>query len=94
MLKTKPSLTITYCPKCGWLTRSSWMAQELLMTFEDELDSVTLKPHSQAGVFRIESKDICLWDRSIDKGFPDIKTLKKLVRNHIAPEKNLGHTDR
>ena len=35
-----------------------------------------------------------IWSRA-DKGrFPDIKELKQLVRDRIAPEMDLGHTDR
>jgi len=34
-----------------------------------------------------------LWDRKIDNGFPETKILKQRLRNHIDPEKNLGHSD-
>lgn len=40
----KPIVTIKYCPKCGWLLRAAYMAQEFLTTFAEEIDSVTLKP--------------------------------------------------
>ena len=33
-------IEIRYCVKCRWLLRSTWMAQELLSTFEDELDEL------------------------------------------------------
>ncbi|MDZ7934204.1 MAG: Rdx family protein [Emticicia sp.] len=29
----KPKITLEYCPKCHWLLRSAWLAQELLTTF-------------------------------------------------------------
>ena len=35
---------IQYCTGCKWLLRSAWLAQELLTTFEKELDNVSLKP--------------------------------------------------
>lgn len=35
-------IEIRYCVKCRWLLRSAWMAQELLSTFEDELDELAL----------------------------------------------------
>ena len=47
----KPSVAIEYCPKCGWLLRSAYMAQELLTTFSEELQSVTLQPGEVSGGF-------------------------------------------
>ena len=47
-------IVIEYCPGCRWLLRSSWMAQEILTTFENEIDEVTLKPRKdKSGVFQI-----------------------------------------
>ena len=34
----KPTITIEYCPKCNWLARAAWMSQELLTTFNEELE--------------------------------------------------------
>lgn len=90
----KPSVVITYCPGCRWLLRSAWMAQELLSTFEKELAGVTLAPSEISGAFTITVDDQLIWDRQHDGGFPDIKALKQKVRDVIAPERDLGHTDR
>ena len=49
----KPTITIEYCPKCRWLLRAAYMAQELLSTFEDELDSVRLKPGNEGGILPV-----------------------------------------
>ena len=35
-----------------------------------------------------------VWDRRRDGGFPDVKTLKQLVRDRLDPERDLGHIDR
>jgi selenoprotein W-related protein len=35
-----------------------------------------------------------LWDRVTNQGFPEIKTLKQLVRDQIDPDRYLGHSDR
>ncbi|KAI1502232.1 Rdx family-domain-containing protein [Biscogniauxia marginata] len=35
-----------------------------------------------------------LWDRKADGGFPEIKELKRRVRDVIEPGRNLGHVDR
>jgi selenoprotein W-related protein len=90
----KPRLTIEYCPKCKWLTRAAWMAQELLTTFENELDGVILRPSEVSGRYDIFLNDIILYSRKEEGGFPEITELKKLVRNQIAPDKNLGHTEK
>jgi len=90
----KPNILITYCPGCRWLLRAAWMAQELLSTFEDELGGVTLTPSEVGGVFRIETDSQVFWDRAVHNGFPEIKELKKRVRDSLNPDRHLGHLDR
>ena len=34
-----------------------------------------------------------MWDRKEDGGFPELKELKQRIRNIVAPEKFLGHSD-
>ncbi len=89
----KPKLTTTYCTQCNWLLRSAWMAQELLTTFSLELGAVTLVPGT-GGIFEIHIGDHLVWERKRDGGFPDVKALKQLVRDHIDPDRDLGHLDR
>lgn len=88
-----PNVAITYCRLCGWLLRASWMAQELLTTFAEELGSVTLIPDDTGGVFEVRLDGKLIWSRAERQRFPDIKELKQLVRDHIAPERVLGHSD-
>lgn len=83
-------ITITYCTQCNWLLRSQWLAAELLNTFGTELGSVTLVPGT-GGVFTIEADGGLLWERRRDNGFPDAPTLKRLVRDTVLPEWELGH---
>ena len=90
----KPSLAIEYCPKCGWLLRAAYMAQEFLTTFADELKSVQLQPSETSGAYIISINDEIIFDRKTHGGFLDIKELKQLIRNKIAPGKNLGHSDK
>lgn len=86
-------VSITYCTQCRWLLRAAWMAQELLTTFADELAEVALRPGT-GGVFEIHVNDQRIWSRADQAGFPDIKELKQLVRDRIAPDHDLGHSDR
>ena len=69
------------------------MAQELLSTFEDELSEVALVPGTNA-IFEIKLYGALVWSRERDGGFPDIKTLKALIRDIVAPERDLGHIDK
>jgi len=89
----KPSLEIEYCPGCRWLLRAGWTAQELLTTFEKELSAVTLRPSEEGGAFRVRADGHLLWDRAVEGRFPEMKELKQCVRDHIAPERDLGHSD-
>lgn len=89
----KPSVEIEYCPGCRWLLRAGWTSQELLSTFESELGAVTLKPSEVGGTFRVKVDGELLWDRKEEGRFPEMKELKQRLRDHIAPERNLGHSD-
>lgn len=84
---------IHYCQQCNWLLRSGWMAQELLSSFADELDEVALRPGT-GGIFEIRAGDELIWERKRDGGFPDIRELKRRVRDQLFPERDLGHLDR
>lgn len=90
---SKPLVAITYCTRCRWLLRASWMAQELLTTFEDDLAGVTLVPDDAGGRFIVRVGDRVVWDRKRDGGFPEIKVLKQRVRDVVVPDKDLGHSD-
>lgn len=93
MAEAKPHITLHYCTQCNWLLRSAWMAQELLSTFSQEIGAVTLVPGT-GGIFEIHIDDQLLWERKRDDGFPDIKILKRKVRDIIDPDRDLGHIDR
>jgi len=87
------TVEIEYCRQCRWMLRAAWMAQELLTTFEDELRGVTLVPGT-GGIFVVRVGDAVLWSRKDEGRFPDITELKQRVRDHVAPDKPLGHADR
>ena len=89
----KPQIEIEYCIKCKWLLRATWIAQELLSTFCDEIGSINIVPSNVAGIFEIRIGRNIIWERSKKKGMPAIKELKQLVRDYIAPGKKLGHID-
>ena len=82
---------IEYCTQCRWLPRAAWLAQELLGTFEAELGEVALVP-GRGGVFVVRLGEEVVWDRATH-GFPEPSAVKRLVRDRVAPGRNLGHAD-
>lgn len=88
----KPRVELEYCTQCRWLLRAAWLAQELLTTFEEELGGVTLIPGT-GGIFEARIGDRVLWSRKAEGRFPDAKELKQRVRDDIAPDRHLGHSD-
>ncbi len=90
---SQPRIVITYCTQCRWLLRATWVAQELLTTLTTDLGEIALKPGT-GGVFRISLNDEVIWDRKVDGGFPEIAPLKRMLRDRVAPDRDLGHTDR
>lgn len=89
----KPRITIEYCTQCSWMLRAAWMAQELLQTFGQEIGEVALIPGT-GGVFVVKSDGTKIWDRKADGGFPEAKILKQRLRDHVWPDRELGHSDR
>jgi selenoprotein W-related protein len=83
---------IIYCRQCRWLLRASWMAKELLTTFDLEIGEVALVPGT-GGIFEVRVGDELVWSRKERGRFPDIKELKQLVRDRVAPGRDLGHSD-
>ena len=86
-------VTIEYCKLCRWMMRASWMSQELLTTFTEELAEVTLK-QGTGGIFNVYVNDELVFSRKNEGRHPEITELKQLVRDKIAPQKSLGHADK
>jgi selenoprotein W-related protein len=85
---------IKYCRLCGWGLRAGWMAQELLATFAEEIGSIVLTPDASGGRFEILVEGQRIWSRKEQGRFPEMKEIKQLVRDRIAPGRPLGHSDR
>ncbi|HEY7269854.1 MAG TPA: SelT/SelW/SelH family protein [Dehalococcoidia bacterium] len=87
-----PRLEIEYCTQCRWLSRASWVAQELLTTFVDDLGEVALVP-GKGGVFDVRVDGVSIWSRAAEGRHAEITELKQRVRDQIAPGRSLGHSD-
>jgi selenoprotein W-related protein len=86
-------IEIEYCVQCRWLLRASWIAQELLSTFDGDVAALTLKP-ATGGAFNVSLDGQLLWSRKEHGRFPEITELKQMVRDRIDPQRDLGHIDR
>ncbi|KAF2031226.1 hypothetical protein EK21DRAFT_63476 [Setomelanomma holmii] len=90
------------------MLRAAYFGQELLSTFGTQLGEIALIP-ATGGLFTIELTyvpakvdggekvgftKVLLWDRKEKGGFPETKVLKQLVRDHIDPTRDLGHSDK
>lgn len=83
---------ITYCTQCRWLLRAAWLAQELLTTFESDLQAVSLRPGT-GGIFEVRLNGKIIFNRKDFGRFPESKELKQLIRDVIDPARDLGHSD-
>ena len=92
-MSQRPRVSVEYCPRCGWLLRSAWLAQELLTTFEKELGALELLPSEVTGTFQIRVEADLVWCRRRDGGFPQAADLERRVRDRVAPGRPLGHSE-
>lgn len=88
----KPRVAIHYCNLCRWVLRASWLAQELLFTFDEDLGEVALCPGLRGG-FEVYVNETLIWSRKEEGRFPEAKEIKQRVRDLIDPERSLGHSD-
>jgi len=87
-----PRIEVRYCPKCGWLPRAAWIAQELLQTFSEEVSECALVP-SEPGTLEVWAGSELVWSRTKGESVPEVKALKAKLRDVISPEKSLGHSE-
>jgi selenoprotein W-related protein len=69
------------------------MAQELLTTFDAEIGEIALVP-GKGGIFEVRVDEHTIWSLKERRRFPEIAELKQVVRDRVAPGKELGHSDR
>jgi selenoprotein W-related protein len=93
-MANKVRVEIEYCIGCKWLLRAAWLAQELLSTFEAEIGEVALVPGDTGGIFEIRVDGRTLWSRKDRGHFPEAKELKQMIRDIVAPGRDLGHVDK
>ncbi len=72
--------------------RASWLAQELLFTFEDMLGECSLVP-TDKGIFNVLLDGELIYSKQDSGKFPESNKLKQLIRDKIEPDMSLGHSD-
>ena len=75
------------------MMRAAWLAQEVLTTFSEEIGEVALQPGTDC-VLEIRLNGDLLYSRKTEGRFPEAKEVKQLIRDRIAPQRDLGHSDR
>ncbi len=88
----EPRIEIEYCRQCRFVIRATWITQEILMTLGEDIGEIALIP-GKGGVFDVRLNGKTLFSRKEKDRFPESKELKQLIRDQIAPEKPLGHSD-
>lgn len=93
---TKPihKIDIEYCTGCRWMMRAAWTAQELLTTFDGDIERISLIPSSTAGTFQVCLNGEVVHDRKTDDGFLELKVLKQRLRDRMQPGMDLGHSEK
>ncbi len=86
-------LEIEFCTQCRWLARATWLAQELLTTFDGDIQSLTLKPCT-GGIFDVRLDGATIFSRKAQGRHADAAELKQLVRDVVDPQRSLGHSDK
>ena len=87
---TAPRIEITYCTKCRFLLRASWMAQELLTTFGADLGEVAIVPGS-GGIFEVTLGGEVIATNRETKEMPEPADVKRAIRDCIDPGRKIGH---
>ena len=85
-----PRVEILYCTQCKFMLRASYLAQELLSTFEKELGEVALVP-SSGGILEVTLDGEMIATNRETKKMPEAGEVKRLVRDRIAPDRAVGH---
>lgn len=81
---------ITYCTKCKFLLRASWMASELLTTFGEELGEVAIVPGS-GGIFEVALDGEVIATNRDGGAMPEPSAVKRVIRDTVSPGKKIGH---
>ena len=81
----KLTIEIGYCVRCNFLARAAWVAQELLHTFADYTERLSLVP-AHGGVFEIRVNGDLVASTKTEGGYPEIRTLREKISRYLDEE--------
>ncbi len=84
-MSTKLDISIAYCARCNFLARATWVAQELLHTYADFTDGLTLVPGS-GGVFEVRVNGELIASTKTEGGFPEIRVLREAINRFLESD--------
>src|SRR5215207_5686127 len=79
---TKLRIEIAYCVRCNFLARATWVAQELLHTFADYTEGLSLVPGG-GGIFEVRVNGELVASTKTEGGFPEIRTLREAISGYL-----------
>jgi selenoprotein W-related protein len=83
------AIAITYCARCNFLPRATWVAQELLHTYGDYISGLTLVP-AHGGIFEVRANGELVASTRTEGGFPEIRTLKEALNKLLDVDQVAG----
>ena len=89
--QTKPTISIMYCRRCHFLPRATWVAQELLHSFEDYVAGVTLVPGG-GGQFDVHLDGAVVFANQAEGRFPEMRELRERLAALIEGAPQPRHT--
>lgn len=69
-------ISISYCAPCQFLSRATWIAQELLTTFQEYTQSLELVP-SRGGVLDITVNGTIVFSKHQAGRYPELRELRE-----------------
>jgi selenoprotein W-related protein len=75
-------ITIRYCMPCQFLGRATWIAQELLNTFQEYVETLSLQP-GRGGVFDVEVNGGVVFSKHEAGRYPELRELKEAVASYL-----------
>jgi selenoprotein W-related protein len=75
-------IAITYCAPCQFLARATWIAQELLTTFQDYTQSLELVP-GRGGTLDITVNGKVVFSKHDSGRYPEMRELKESIAAYL-----------
>lgn len=82
MSERRIRISITYCQPCQFLPRATWLAQELLNTFQEHTDALELVP-GRGGTLDIAVNGEVVFSKKEAGRYPELRELKQAIADYL-----------